>query len=219
LSLENIRNLFFDFDGTIGDSYAPVTESFNAAFRHFGKPEKTVDEIRPYVGIGLETTLSEHLGAENMDEGIRIFREQYAKVFKSGSKLIAGAREMLDAVEGRYRLALCSNKPGDTLRSLCEHLDIARYFEVMLGAYDVPHLKPHPAMLEAAMAELDATADDSLYVGDTTVDVEFAGACGVPYVLVLGGTGTREELEATKPVALLENIIDLVDLLRGPCGS
>ena len=213
MDFNHIRNIIFDFDGTVGDSYRPVTESFNHVFRHFGRRELTVDEVRPFVGIGLEVTLTKHLGEEKLEEGIKVFRECYLKIYKDGSKLMPGAREMLDALDGRYRLGLCSNKPGETLRSLCDHLKITRHFHVVLGAYDVPHLKPHPDMLKKALAELEATHHDSLYVGDTLTDVEFARSCDIRYVLVLGGTGTREELAATEPLALLENIAQLPALL------
>ena len=213
MDLNHIRNIIFDFDGTVGDSYLPVTESFNHVFRHFGRRELTVDEVRPFVGIGLEVTLTKHLGPEKLEEAIGIFRERYLKIYKDGSKLMPGAREMLDALDGRYRMALCSNKPGETLRSLADHLDIRRYFDVVLGAYDVPNLKPHPDMLKKALAELEATRDDSLYVGDTLTDVAFARSCEIPYVLVLGGTGTRDELSAQNPVALLERIAELPGLL------
>ncbi|KPJ54518.1 MAG: hypothetical protein AMS16_04765 [Planctomycetes bacterium DG_58] len=213
MDLNHIRNIIFDFDGTVGDSYLPVTESFNHVFRHFGRRELTVDEVRPFVGIGLEVTLTKHLGPEKLEEAIGIFRERYLKIYKDGSKLMPGAREMLDALDGRYRMALCSNKPGETLRSLADHLDIRRHFRVVLGAYDVPNLKPHPDMLKKALAELEATRDDSLYVGDTLTDVAFARSCEIPYVLVLGGTGTRDELSAQKPVALLERIAELPGLL------
>ena len=213
MDLNHIRNIIFDFDGTVGDSYLPVTESFNHVFRHFGRRELTVDEVRPFVGIGLEVTLTKHLGPEKLEEAIGIFRERYLKIYKDGSKLMPGAREMLDALDGRYRMALCSNKPGETLRSLADHLGIRRYFRVVLGAYDVPNLKPHPDMLKRALAELQATRDDSLYVGDTLTDVTFARSCEIPYVLVLGGTGTRDELSAQNPVALLERIAELPGLL------
>ncbi|HUW57684.1 MAG TPA: HAD family hydrolase [Planctomycetota bacterium] len=213
MDFDHIRHLIFDFDGTVGDSYVPVTEAFNTVFRHFGRRERTVDEIRPFVGIGLEVTLTKHLGAENLEEAITVFRDRYLKIYMDGSTLMPGARETLDALDGRHRMGLCSNKPGETLRSLCDHLDLSRYFDVILGAYDVPKLKPHPDMLRKAMDALDATSDDSLYVGDTLTDVQFARSCEMPYVLVLGGTGTRDELEATEPVALLETIAELPELL------
>ena len=213
MDFDHIKNIIFDFDGTVGDSYLPVTEAFNTVFRHFGKPELTVDEVRPFVGIGLEVTLTRHLGREKLAEAIGIFRECYLKIYKEGSKLMPGAREMLDALDGRYRLALCSNKPGETLRSLCDHLKITRHFRVVLGAYDVPELKPHPDMLKRALTELNAASDDSLYVGDTLTDVTFARSCEIPYVLVLGGTGTREELASAGPLALLEDIAQLPTLL------
>jgi len=195
-------------------SYRPVTEAFNAVFRRFGRPERTVDEIRPFVGIGLEITFVEHIGEEHIEEGVRLFREHYTKVFKTGTTLLPGAREALDALDGRYRLALCSNKLGDMLRDLCDHLDVSRYFDAILGVYDVPHMKPHPDMLEEALRRINATADDTLYVGDTLTDVEFARSCDIPYVLVLGGTGTEEELRSTGPVALLESVARLPALLK-----
>ena len=213
MDLSRIRNLIFDFDGTIGDSYLPVTESFNHVFRHFRRRELKAEEVRPWVGTGLEAILEHYLGAEHLQEGIRLFREKYLKIYQEGSTLMPGVRETLDALEGRYRMALCSNKPGETLRSLADHLDVSRYFVVCLGAYDVPNLKPHPDMLRAALDKLGATSADALYIGDTLTDVEFARTCEIPYVLVLGGTGTREELASARPVALLENITELLPLL------
>jgi len=214
LDFTRLKHLIFDFDGTVGDSYGPVAESMNHVFRHFGRPELTPDEVRPWVGTGLEAILTEFLGEENLQEAVRLFRERYMKIYRDGSKLMPGAREMLDAIDGRYRLALCSNKPGEALRSLADHLDLRRYFEVVLGAYDVAHLKPHPDMLRKALRELGASKDDTLYVGDTVIDAQFARSCDIPYVLVLGGTGTEEELRSAGPVALLENIAGLPALLK-----
>jgi phosphoglycolate phosphatase len=124
-----------------------------------------------------------------------------------------GVRETLDALAGRYKMAICSNKPGETLRSLADYLDISRYFDVLLGAYDVPHLKPHPDMLRKTLTELAASSSDTLCVGDTTTDVEFADSSRIPCVLVLGGTGTKEELESAGALAVLENIAQLPALL------
>ena len=209
-----IKHLIFDYDGTIGDCYDVLTACFNHVFRHYDRPERTVDEIRPWIGVGLEECLRSAIGEGELAEAISIFRDHYLATYKEGSHLMPGAREVLDTFDGQYRMAVCSNKPGESLRNLAEHLDVARYFEVVLGAYDVPKLKPAPDMLIEVLARLDATEDDTLYIGDTLIDVEFADTCGIPYVLVLGGTGTREQLEPTEPVALLESITELPALLR-----
>jgi phosphoglycolate phosphatase len=213
MDFARIQHLVFDFDGTIADSYAAVTESINYALRRFGLRELSDDEVRPWVGTGLELILEHYAGKERVVEGVRLFREKYLTIYKQGTTLMPGAREMLDAINGRFAMALCSNKLGDAVRGLCDSLDIARHFKVILGANDVPNLKPHPDMLRVAMKRLGATSHDTLCVGDTTVDAEFAASCGVPCVLVLGGTGTRDELAAAKPVALLDNIAELPGLL------
>ena len=211
--LRGIQHVVFDFDGTLIDSYAPVTESINYAFRRLGRPQISPAEVRPWVGTGLELIFTHYLGEARVSEAVRLFREKYLVIYKDGTTLMPGAREALDALNGRFTMGLCSNKLGDAVRSLSDHLDLTRYFRVILGAYDVPHLKPHPDMLREAMARLGATAAGTIYVGDTTVDAEFAAGCGVPCVLLLGGTGTREQLAAADPVALLENIGELPGLL------
>ncbi len=208
-----VRHLVFDFDGTIADSYAPVTEAINYAMRRFGLRELSAEEVRPWVGTGLELILEHYAGKERVAEGVWLFREKYLAIYKQGTTLMPGAAECLEALDGRCTMALCSNKLGDAVRGLCDSLGIARYFAVVLGANDVPNLKPHPDMLRAAMEGLGATSRDTLCVGDTTVDAEFAATCGVACVLVLGGTGTRDELAAAKPVALLDNIAQLPALL------
>lgn len=221
MDLRRVRHLIFDFDGTVVDSYAPVTEAINYALRRFGLRELTVDEVRPWVGTGLELILEHYAGKERVAEGVRLFRRKYLAIYKDGTKLMDGAREALDALarpdptggNSRYSMALCSNKLGDAVRGLCDHLDLARYFAVVLGANDVPNLKPHPDMLREAMRRLGATSRDTLVIGDSLVDAEFAASCDVPCVLVLGGTGTRDELVSAKPVALLRNIAELPELL------
>ena len=213
MDLARVRHLIFDFDGTVGDSYEPLTESFNHVFRHFRLREMTPAEVRPWVGAGLERILTRAVGKDRLAEAIAVFREHYLKTCRAGTRLMPGARETLDALAGRYTMAMCSNKPGETLRSLADYLDISRYFVVCLGIYDVPHLKPHPDMLRKALATLHATDSDALYIGDTVTDVQFADSCGVPCVLVLGGTGTKEDLEPAGALAVLENIAQLPALL------
>ena len=213
LDPSRIRHLVFDFDGTVGDSYAAVTESLNHVFRGLGMRELSVEEVRPWVGTGLETVVAHYLGPSRTALGVRLFREHYVTICNEKTTLMPGAREALEALNGRFTMALTSNKHGEILRGLCRALGIGKHFAVVLGDGDVARLKPHPEMLVECLRRLGATADDTLYVGDTDIDAAFAASCGVPFILILGGTGTREELLATKPVALLDEISDLPKLL------
>ncbi len=211
---EDVRHLVFDFDGTLGDSYAAVTESINHAFRSLGARELGEEEVRPWVGTGLENVVEHFVGRGRVETAVRLFREHYVTVCNEKTTLMPGAREALESLHGRFAMALTSNKHGEILRGICKALDIDRHFAVILGDRDVPRIKPHPEMLVECLRRLGATARDTLYVGDTDIDAKFASSCGVPFVLILGGTGTREELLATKPVALLETISELPGLLE-----
>src|SRR3989442_5526524 len=85
--------LIFDLDGTLVDSYGPIAESLNQVRRHYGLPDKRVEEVRAEVGRGLDVLIEENVGPERTEEGVRIFRAHYRKVFLSGTKLLPGVRE------------------------------------------------------------------------------------------------------------------------------
>ena len=92
---ETVRGVVFDLDGTLIDSYEAITRSANAARRHAGAAAMTEAEIRGRVGHGLEALIAALVPAEQIDEGVRIFREEYASAYREGTRALPGAREAL----------------------------------------------------------------------------------------------------------------------------
>ena len=206
--------VIFDFDGTLIDGYRAITESLNTVLRWQGQPTVTVDRVRYLVGTGLENLLAVFVARERLPEAVKVFRERFKEVCLTGSSLLEGVEEVLEKLkDSGIRLGVASNKPGDRVRDICDHLGISEYFEVMLGAMDVEELKPHPQMLEEAMRRMGAMASETLYVGDMHVDVQTARGANVRVACVLTGSGTHEQLTEAAPDAILGSLGELVKLL------
>jgi phosphoglycolate phosphatase len=198
LQTERIRAVVFDLDGTLVDSYAAITASLNRAREEFSLPRLSDDEVRRRVGRGLEALISELVGPDHVDEGVRLFREHYATVFGATTVALPGVRRTLEEMDHRgYRMAVASNKPARFGRAILRGLDLERRFVEIQGPDLVGRAKPHPAMLERCLEALATTADETVYVGDMVLDVETAGRAGVPVLLVAGGSSSSEDLAAT----------------------
>lgn len=184
--------ILFDLDGTLLDTLQDLADSTNAALRRFGYPERTVPEIRRFVGNGAERLirLAVPEGADPMPV-LAAFRVHYQRHCQEKTAAYPGVLELLEAVSRQYPVAIVSNKPDSAVKALC---DI--YFPGIYArgeSSDCPR-KPAPDMVYKAMAELGV--DRCIYVGDSEVDVLTAKNAGVPCISVLWGFRDVEALRA-----------------------
>jgi phosphoglycolate phosphatase len=204
------RAVIFDFDGTLADSYDAITASLNHVRAVNGLPDLSDAEIRKHVGRGLEKLLADLLPGPDLDRNVALYREHHQTVMRQGTRLLPGARAALEALRRAGRmLAVCSNKKAEFTRALLDSLDIARFFDAVLGPDDVPHPKPAPDMILAALRRLGVSANEALYVGDMDVDVQTARAAGVRVWVVPTGSADRASLEAARPDRLIEGLDEL----------
>lgn len=210
------RAVFFDFDGTLADSYEAITASVNHVRAHHGLPPLPEPEVRRFVGRGPAYLLRHAVPGAEFPADVERYRAHHPSVLHSGTRLLPGAAEAVAGLKQCGRLVgVCSNKPRDFTRELLRYLKLAERIDVVLGPEDVAHLKPAPDMLLEGMKRLGVSAAESLYVGDMTVDIETARAAGVRVWVVPTGSDTRAALEAAKPDAILNGLGDLVPLLGG----
>jgi phosphoglycolate phosphatase len=206
--------VFFDFDGTLADSYTAITASVNHVRGKRGLAPLTEPEVRRHVGHGPGHLLSATVGIGDPAENAAWYREHHPTVMESHTHLLPGVAAALPALHGAgLRLAVCSNKPRDYTRRLLEVLEIASYFETVLGPEDVPNAKPAPDMLLAGLERLGLDKDAALYVGDMTVDIATARAAGVTVWIVPTGSDPRNAIVAARPDKLFESISELPVLL------
>ena len=209
-----IRTILFDLDGTLVDSYLPITESLNEVRSAFGLPSKSEAEVRREVGRGLEALIGDNVGADRVEEGVRIFRDCYRRIFREGTRLLPGVASTIETLAGRgYAMGVTSNKPAYFTREILIALGLASTFGAIYGPEMVTHPKPHPEMIHGALAELRSHPDESAYVGDMLIDVETARRAGLPVYVIASGGQSREELEKARPDLLLSRFEELLEVL------
>jgi phosphoglycolate phosphatase len=162
------------------------------------------------VGHGLERLLEQAAGPHLAAEGVRLFRERYPEVAVSGSELMPGVPEVLEALAARgLALAVASNKPPHFSRLILEAKGVADRFLAIEGPGREIAPKPDPAMIADAMRRSGAAPGSTLVVGDMEVDFEFGRAAGCRVALVPSGSRTRAELAELGADVLLGDIRDL----------
>ena len=206
--------ILFDLDGTLLDTLADLHDSVNHVMRQFGYPERTLEEVRLFVGNGARR-LMDLAVPEGADAGMALdaFQSWYPNHCRIKTQAYAGIPEALEILKKKYPVAIVSNKPDAAVKVLC-----ADYFPGIYAigeSADCPR-KPAPDMVFKAMKELDLTR--CIYVGDSEVDVLTAQNAGVPCLSVLWGFRDKPDMEEVGGTHFCEDTADLVHKLEEMMG-
>lgn len=201
--------LLFDLDGTLLDSALDVALSAAHARAAVGLPPRPVSEIRGFIGEGAQRLIERTLGpehAEQVPRALAAWTEHYAAHMLDHTRVYPGVAEAAAALTGAR--AVVTNKPGPSARRLIEALGLAALFPVVVGGGDTPGRKPDAAPVRAALERLPP-CERAVLVGDSAVDARTAVAAGIPFVGVLWGLGTREEMESAGARRFVERAEEL----------
>ena len=184
--------ILFDLDGTLLNTLEDLLDATNAALGHFGRPRRTLAELRAFVGNGarnqIRLSLSGRDDDPDLDRVLEWYKEYYGAHCQIKTAPYEGVLEVLAALP--YPIAIVSNKPDAAVKTLC-----AQYFPGIfaLGESAACPRKPAPDMVYQAMKAIGV--EKCIYVGDSEVDIRTANNAGVPCVSVLWGFRDREVLE------------------------
>ena len=147
--------ILFDLDGILLDTLEDLTDSVNHTLRQFGCPERTLEEIRSFVGNGARKLIQRSLPGKANDPDaeavLAVYQAYYREHSRCKTRPYPGILEQLREIAGRYPVAIVSNKPDGAVKSLCREFFGEIY---ALGQTDdCPH-KPAPDMLFRAMADI-----------------------------------------------------------------
>lgn len=193
-------NIIWDLDGTLMDTLQDLAEATNFALRNSGMPERTTEEIRRFVGNGVRKLIIRAVpyGEENprFEEVFAKFREYYLQHCRDHTDLYPGIADTLQKLHRKgCRMAVVSNKLQEGVTELCNE-----YFKdtitVAIGERPNVRRKPAPDMVHIAMRELGCTEENTVYVGDSDVDIMTARNAGLPCISVLWGFRDKEFLKA-----------------------
>ncbi len=191
--LRTKNTVIFDLDGTLLNTLGDLTDATNFALTSLGYPTRTEEEVRAFVGNGIrklmERALPQDTDEATVDKALAAFKSHYESHCTDRTAPYEGIPELLDQLEGEgYRLAIVSNKADFAVQLLRD-----RYFPriaLAIGERENIRRKPAPDSLNAAMDALSARPEDTIYVGDSDVDIETARNAGVACLSVTWGFRT-----------------------------
>jgi len=214
------RLAIFDCDGTLVDSGATIHAALKASFEQNGLEVPPPSDSRRVIGLSLTEAMGALLPGESAERHSAL-AEDYKRAFmtlRAGGKveepLFDGVLELLDALEEvGWLLAVATGKSDRGLRHCLEQHGIHARF-VSLQTADRHPSKPHPSMVEQAIADAGATAATTVVVGDTSFDMAMAVAAGASGIGAGWGYHEPEELVAAGAVGVADEPLAVLDLIR-----
>ena len=209
------RLVIFDLDGTLLNTIADLAVATNEALKAMGYPTHSEEVIQTFVGNGVSKLLERSMPEDKRtEENISLVRRHFMAYYDQHNADLStpypGIADMLSRIqEAGVMLAVASNK----YQSATEKL-IARYFPhinfvCVLGQRQGIPVKPSPDIVLEIMEKANVSRSDTLYVGDSGVDMQTACNAGIDSVAVSWGFRPRAELEAFRTLAIIDDAIGL----------
>lgn len=214
------EHVIFDLDGTLLNTIDDLADTGNHVCTLHGWPTHTVDAFKLMVGNGIpklvERFAPQGTSQEMLDQAYQEFMDWYGVHKEDKTAPYAGMPEVAKALrEAGVSIAVLSNKADVMAGPVVEHY-YPGIFPVVQGALPGLPTKPDPTLLHKLMERLGATREDTLFVGDSNVDIRTAKNGGLTGCGVLWGFRSREELEAAGADMIVSTPQELQDLILKP---
>lgn len=217
--------VIFDLDGTLLDTIADLAQSTNYALEQNGFPTHPTEEYPFFVGNGInklfERALPEGEKTEQNIQRVRkCFLPHYDRHNTDYSRPYPGIPALLAGLQNaNVLLAVASNKYQEATRKLIAHYFPTVFFSEILGQREGIPVKPDPSIVDEILRQTGMRREDTLYVGDSGVDMQTAlnsqvSACGVTW-----GFRPRAELENFHPDYLVDTPEEILKIAGIPANE
>ena len=209
----------FDLDGTILNTLEDLADSTNYALKTCGYPERTMDEVRQFVGNGIrklmERAVPEGTPVEEIDRVHETFTAHYKVHCADKTRPYDGILELLQNLKkDGCKLAVVSNKADYGVQELCK-----QYFD---GVFDFAHgeregirKKPAPDSVNEVLKTLGCSRDRAVYIGDSDVDIQTAANAQMDHIIVEWGFRDVPFLIAKGAKVLVEKPEEILEIVEG----
>ncbi|MCI8571730.1 MAG: HAD family hydrolase [Lachnospiraceae bacterium] len=221
--MKKYDGVIFDLDGTLLNTLEDLMDSVNYGLKAYHMPERSLEEIRCFVGNGVERLIElavpEGTGDLEREKVFAEFKAHYKIHCNDKTGLYPGVEELLARLkEEGFAMAIVSNKLQEGVDALNKQY-FDRYVETAIGAREGIRKKPAPDTVMEALRILDLPKERVVYVGDSEVDIATAQNAGMDCITVAWGFRTRKEQEKAGAKVFVERPEEIVELLYHDMGD
>ncbi len=195
-----IKLVIFDLDGTIYNTIEDLADATNYALSCLGYPTHDIQTYKYFVGNGIPNLIMRalpegHKSDEDCAEARTLMLDYYKDHFADKSVPYDGIVDMLRALKkSGIKLAVCTNKAHHMAVKIA-HSIFGGIFDKVIGQQSDRPLKPDPSSACEIMNLFRAKPEETVFVGDSGVDMETARNSGTHSIGVLWGFRKKEELQ------------------------
>jgi len=208
--------IFFDLDGTLTDPKPGITGCIQYALERLDEPVPTQDALEWCIGPPLLANFEKLVGADRAQRGVDLYRERFGDVGLFENEVYPGIPGVLSALQEKgARLFVASSKPKVYVDRILEHFELMPHFEGVYGSELDGTRTDKRDLLAYALGTEAISASETTMIGDRGADTVGALHNTMPFLGVLYGYGSREELEEAGATRFADRPDDLVGALAG----
>ncbi|MBQ9440355.1 MAG: HAD family hydrolase [Paludibacteraceae bacterium] len=211
--------VIFDLDGTLLNTIDDLASAANFTLSNYGYPLFSVEEYKYKVGNGIrklvERALPEqHRTTQEIDDAMAIFMPYYELHKADKTQPYSGISELLQNIQTQgIGIAVATNKAQTAVEGLMLHYFPAIHFTAIMGQTDKRPIKPNPASVNEIMSIAAVSPAETLYIGDSDVDMQTAINANVDACAVTWGFRKRQELEFYNPKHIVDDPSQILEIV------
>lgn len=222
----SVHLILFDCDGTLVDSRQSIVEAMSSAFRSCGlappEPSRIISTVGLSVPDAVYNLLSE-LDGQRIDEIGKAYKAAYFRLRSQPNfvePFFEGAENALRKIgdQDHCVLGMATGKSQRGVRAVLDRLSVNIEKFVTIQTADNAPSKPHPAMIEQAMADTGIPPDRTIMIGDTSFDMEMARNAGVKSIGVTWGYHSQEEMIEAGALSIVSSFDRLLNEVLSMTG-
>lgn len=216
--MNRINTVIFDMDGTVLDTLDDLADSVNYVLARYGMPTRSTEEYRQFFGNGIRyavrCAIPPHYADDVIDGMLPVFKEHYDQHCLDKTRPYSGIPELLKELKQQgYKMAIVSNKIDSAVKELNDRF-FSDYISIAIGERPGIRRKPAADTVLASLAELNASKEEAIYIGDSEVDLQTARNAGIPCIAVLWGFREKSVLAENGATVFAETPNDILSILK-----